>query len=100
MVDPWTFADPCPICGFPGVELNEICPACHFQFGYTDGLDGFSYEKYQKQWVERGMPWTAIGIEKPSWWNPSERELPNVSDDADDPLDFLKAENEEPKSDD
>lgn len=73
----------CPVCGYPDLEESprsektgggsyEICPSCGFQFGVSDGDEGFSYEEWRRRWVERGLPWDSAGIRPvPSGWDPA-----------------------------
>jgi hypothetical protein len=73
----------CPVCGFPelddpprssdGSASFEICPSCYFQFGFDDDDQKFSYEQWRVAWIERGMPWRAVGTEPPTGWNPAEQ---------------------------
>lgn len=69
----------CPVCGYP--ELDElprddesasydICPSCGFQFGVSDDNDGYTYERWRQEWVEKGTPWSSVGIPRPADWNP------------------------------
>lgn len=70
----------CPVCGYPDLKRNprtdvsggsyEICPSCGFQFGVSDDDRGLSYEDWRSRWVNRGMPWNAVGIHEPLGWDP------------------------------
>ena len=73
----------CPVCGYPDLKepphgkatggSYEICPSCAFQFGVSDEDRGFTFEQWRRQWIEKGMPWRAVGIETPANWNPKEQ---------------------------
>ena len=73
----------CPVCGYTnlselpykeaGGDSFEVCPSCDFQFGYSDGEEGISYEQWRAKWIEGGMIWGSNGIPPPSGWNPREQ---------------------------
>jgi hypothetical protein len=73
-------AHTCPCCGFPALQepprsasggaSYEICPSCGFQFGVSDGDDGFTYASWRAQWKARGLRWSSKGIAPPRGWNP------------------------------
>lgn len=81
----------CPVCGYPDLEepprspvtsggSYEICPSCGFQFGVTDDDEGFSYQEWRTQWIQRGMPWDSEEIRPPpQGWDPA-RQLANLED--------------------
>jgi hypothetical protein len=71
----------CPVCGFDGLAEPprsprtgggsfEICPSCGFEFGVTDDDLGVSYDDWRRGWIERGMPWSSVGRERPTEWSP------------------------------
>ena len=76
--------DLCPVCGYelgfaPWVDLSpsdEICPSCGIQFGYDDVAGGSLvaragvYRNWRAQWIERGCPWSSVGIPRPDTWEP------------------------------
>ncbi|HXT08144.1 MAG TPA: hypothetical protein VN715_14540 [Roseiarcus sp.] len=87
----------CPICGYPGLEhpprsssggpSHEICPCCGFQFGYTDGDKGFTYDEWRRRWImEKKLAWSTRHGPPPNW-NPAEqlRRLAKVQPRADPP---------------
>lgn len=71
----------CPVCGFPdlaeaayedGIPSQEICPSCGFQFGFTDGLHGESFESWRRRWMDQGMPWAGSPLDTPPPdWDPA-----------------------------
>ncbi|EYR63647.1 hypothetical protein N866_19150 [Actinotalea ferrariae CF5-4] len=85
----------CPVCGYPELEEDpyaggepsyEICPACGFQFGFTDEAQGFSLESWRALWIERGMTWAFAATEDvPTDWDPRAhlRDLEASPPDAD-----------------
>ena len=76
--------DACPVCGFrlgfaPWVgsaASHEICPSCGIHFGYDDMAGGDAdrrqavYDTWRARWIDRGMPWTSVGMQRPSAWDP------------------------------
>jgi hypothetical protein len=70
----------CPVCGYPNLtELPrshdsggsyEICPSCGFEFGVSDDDLGYTFQRWRQEWVQRGMPWSSIGIPPPPDWDP------------------------------
>lgn len=73
----------CPVCGYPDLDelprgettggSYEICPSCGFQFGVSDEDRGISYDQWRMTWIEAGMPWRGVGIERPADWNAREQ---------------------------
>jgi hypothetical protein len=74
----------CPVCGYPDLERephpkvggssDEICPSCHFQFGFTDDDRGFAYDVWRSQWIDEGMPWRCPSIASPpKGWDPRQQ---------------------------
>lgn len=75
----------CPVCGFDlgymawdgDSPSDEICPSCGIQFGYNDaagsdaGRRNTIHEKWRRNWVRDGMPWTSKGMPKPAGWDPA-----------------------------
>lgn len=57
----------CPACGYQGLEeppydiynnpSYEICSCCGFEFGFDDGSEGMSYQKYREKWIKDGAQW-------------------------------------------
>ncbi len=77
--------DACPVCGYrlgfapwdgPSAS-HEICPCCGIEFGYDDMAGGDAtrrksvYDAWRARWIERGMPWTSVGIPRPESWDPA-----------------------------
>jgi len=80
----------CPVCGYPGLKRatwtvehgssEETCPSCGYEFGFTDALQGISYESWRDKWIAGGMKWRAAGVKPlPKGWNPGEQ-LRNLID--------------------
>lgn len=76
----------CPVCGYPdldeppyddGLGSLEICPSCFFQFGFDDDAEHYTFEQWRNEWIQRGMPWSAVGQQAPVDWNPREQ-LKNI----------------------
>lgn len=54
----------CPVCGWDGLikppynkygePSYEICFCCGFEYGYTDGNNGFSFNTRRKKWIQEG----------------------------------------------
>jgi hypothetical protein len=77
--------DACPVCGFRlgfspwegRSASHEICPSCGIQFGYDDMAGGDAerrkavYRAWRAKWIERGMPWTSVGTQRPVAWDPA-----------------------------
>ena len=77
----------CPVCGYElgfdpwndASSSDEICPSCGIQFGYDDAAGGSMiaregvYRGWRRSWVERGCPWSSIGLSPPVGWNPREQ---------------------------
>jgi hypothetical protein len=76
-------ADPlytCPVCGYPELDepprtqsgggSYEICPACGFEFGWTDEDQGYTYEQWRAKWIAEGMRWDRGQSVPPSGWDP------------------------------
>lgn len=70
----------CPVCGYVGLQEApvspegtpsfEICPSCGFEFGVTDGDEGFSYRQWREQWITKGCKWWSEHQEPPPGWDP------------------------------
>lgn len=83
----------CPVCGYPNLDETprqevsgasyEICPSCGFQFGVTDEDEGYSYEHWRQQWIDRGMPWWSNSRRPPEGWQPK-HQLRNIGITDDD----------------
>ncbi len=70
----------CAVCGYrqlanpqrttSGGASHEICPACGYESGYSDDVQGITYEQWRATWVTLGLQWFSKGIAKPKDWNP------------------------------
>lgn len=70
----------CPVCGFGGLSAPptspegspsfEICPSCGFEFGVTDGDEGFSYKQWRERWIAGGLRWWSESVPQPPGWDP------------------------------
>lgn len=69
----------CPVCGYPGLSEPpetegspsfEICPSCGFEFGVSDGDEGFSYRQWRERWIRGGCSWWSESQKPPDDWQP------------------------------
>lgn len=71
----------CPVCFYrwmdnepiaqDGAATHEICTSCGTHFGYDDGL---GYEKLQRYWIKKGMPWFSLLTKEPYTWKEIKKE--------------------------
>ena len=70
----------CAVCGYrhlasaqrttTGGASHEICPSCGFESGYSDDVQGITFEQWRATWVSQGLQWFSKGTSKPKDWNP------------------------------
>ncbi len=68
----------CPTCGYDelfespfdtyGYPSHEVCPCCGFEFGFDDSNNGYTYQKYLEEWMEKGFQWFS-DQRGPKKWN-------------------------------
>jgi hypothetical protein len=86
----------CPVCGYPeltepprteeGGGSYEICYSCGFEFGVTDSDLGYTDERWRRDWISRGMPWSSVSRPQPDGWNPEQQLRRLLSDEEVDSL--------------
>src|SRR5579872_991515 len=69
----------CPVCGYDGLSYGplrhgtdsfEICPSCGFEFGFSDGVKGETYELHRQKWIDAGCRWWSRSRKAPPNWDP------------------------------
>ena len=68
----------CPICGYPNLDeppydkygdpSYEICACCGFEYGFDDHSEGYTFESYRKEWMNKGYPFKWKD-DMPEGWN-------------------------------
>ena len=67
----------CPVCGYDqldeppydeyGFPSYEVCSCCGFEYGFDDGSRGYTFEKYRKEWIDKGYKYFNKLKEPPMW---------------------------------
>jgi len=67
----------CPVCGYDGLEeapydeyncsSYEICVCCGFEYGFSDGSEGFNFEDYRRKWISEGTKWREPDLKPTNW---------------------------------
>ncbi len=74
----------CPVCGFKSVSsfyddngefsaVDDTCPSCGYQFGYTDLNSGYSFKEWRHKWISEGMVFKHLVVQMDSDWDAKEQ---------------------------